>query len=329
MVRLVNIRQETEKAVLAHYELDDGTVSKKAHWWPKSQITGHTPSDWILQEKMKADGVEAEIDRFGREIPSHVVVKLNETRERLLGHGFRESSKKPRLYYISMKVNFPEDKYGEIRIFVDFRGTEVIPISENMSGLTWCEKLGEYRLENLAEGMGFLHEVGFDWTKWNGFGTSPLETQEFFRDYWIQHLGLFGISARPTFDQPSVMVNKFEEASGTAAAELEHRMRETSEYVRSYSDEIKPFSKKEQWQHCRVCSRPGIPSGFWADALENWVREGVRLELHHVSYVPEVVIPVCKVCHTAIHSTDRYPHLKPEMTREQWIESRSRTNSGE
>jgi hypothetical protein len=322
MARLIDIERETEKAVLAFVELDDGTVSKRAHWWPKSHITGSTPADWIVQEKLKADAVEAEEDRFGRTIPADVMVKLDAIRERLLGLGFKESSKKPLLFFIPLRVNFPGDRKGAVTIFVDFRGSSVISIAEDISGLTWCGKLGEYRLENLAEGMPFFYECGFEWTQWNGFGNSPLETQEYFRDYMIHHLSLFDIPARPTFDQFTVMVDKYHEASGTPASELESRMRETSSYVRSYSDEIKPFSKKEQWLHCRVCERPGTPSGFWADALEDWIRKGARLELHHVSYVPEIVIPVCKVCHTAIHSTDRYPHLKPEMTREEWLQSK-------
>ena len=35
------------------------------------------------------------------------------------------------------------------------------------------------------------------------------------------------------------------------------------------------------------------------------------LVLHHISYNPEITIPVCPICHNRIHHTDKYPHLKP------------------
>jgi len=38
----------------------------------------------------------------------------------------------------------------------------------------------------------------------------------------------------------------------------------------------------------------------------------VEIEQHHVMYSPEVTIPVCKSCHTAIHADNgRYDSLNP------------------
>lgn len=37
---------------------------------------------------------------------------------------------------------------------------------------------------------------------------------------------------------------------------------------------------------------------------------------HHVSYIPEKIVPVCKSCHDIIHDeTSRYEHLRPDRTR--------------
>ncbi|EMA31441.1 hypothetical protein [Halobiforma nitratireducens] len=42
---------------------------------------------------------------------------------------------------------------------------------------------------------------------------------------------------------------------------------------------------------------------------------------HHVSYEPEELIWVCPTCHAQIHHTEQYKEYKPDMTRQEWLDS--------
>lgn len=38
--------------------------------------------------------------------------------------------------------------------------------------------------------------------------------------------------------------------------------------------------------------------------------------LHHISYIPEVTVPMCSECHTKLHQENPFlSHLDPDMTR--------------
>lgn len=45
---------------------------------------------------------------------------------------------------------------------------------------------------------------------------------------------------------------------------------------------------------------------------------GSRIELHHVSYEPEITIPLCHSCHGEVHSNNEYEELQPDMKRVEW-----------
>lgn len=45
-----------------------------------------------------------------------------------------------------------------------------------------------------------------------------------------------------------------------------------------------------------------------------------RIEEHHVSYEPEITLPLCKVCHSEVHSKDEYRGFQPNMKRVEWEE---------
>lgn len=45
-----------------------------------------------------------------------------------------------------------------------------------------------------------------------------------------------------------------------------------------------------------------------------------RVEEHHVSYAPEITLPLCKPCHSDIHSKDKYRGFQPNMKRIEWEE---------
>jgi len=44
----------------------------------------------------------------------------------------------------------------------------------------------------------------------------------------------------------------------------------------------------------------------------------LRIEGHHVSYEPEIKMPLCKSCHSDVHFTDQYEPFKPDMKRTEW-----------
>jgi hypothetical protein len=51
----------------------------------------------------------------------------------------------------------------------------------------------------------------------------------------------------------------------------------------------------------------------YADAFNN------RISQHHVSYIPEITVPVCDRCHGIIHrDTDELEAFEPEMKRKEW-----------
>ena len=324
MAKITSIMRETEKAVLAYFIDENENISNRTHWFPRSAlgIDGEI-ADWLFRKVSTEDLIEEENDRFGRTISPQIVSKLNSYSRKLTNLGFRESKKKKWLFYMYLNLDHPSG--DDLTVFVDFRGSEVMPIYELTCALVYVSDLGEFRIEATENDTAFIIDKGLlTWTKWNGFGASPSDTQSYISSFIREYLSFHNIPTRETFDQFSVKREKYEEFHDTDADKLERKVRDASEYFEEYSNAIKRFSKKEQWEKCRICSKIGIPSGYWASAIKGWEEEGVRLELHHVSYIPEIVIPVCKSCHSEIHYSEKFLHLKPEMKREEWLEITSR-----
>lgn len=43
-----------------------------------------------------------------------------------------------------------------------------------------------------------------------------------------------------------------------------------------------------------------------------------QTEEHHVSYEPEITLPLCSSCHGEVHQDGRYEPLQPDMKRSEW-----------
>ena len=86
--------------------------------------------------------------------------------------------------------------------------------------------------------------------------------------------------------------------------------------------QVEEFSPKRLWEKCRLCGVDGISKHSSPSSVLEWYENEGKLEMHHVSYIPEVVIPVCKKCHVKIHHSEEYEHLKPEMSRQEWVSNK-------
>jgi len=73
---------------------------------------------------------------------------------------------------------------------------------------------------------------------------------------------------------------------------------ETFREIDNLNDVLSEIHLLQEWYIDDVCPVCGEVIGF--DYHEH----------HHISYYPEITIPVHKKCHITIHNTDSYPHLK-------------------
>jgi hypothetical protein len=55
-------------------------------------------------------------------------------------------------------------------------------------------------------------------------------------------------------------------------------------------------------------------------------RDGVAIEMHHVSRNPEKVIPLCTKCHRGVELGSLRPDLKPEMSRGAFVKLKRQQN---
>jgi hypothetical protein len=317
---ITDIYMESEKALFGTLILDDGTKHEKVVI-PKSQIKNDgTLTPWIVEQKLKELSVGPGIDRFGRPVAAFVMRKVQRIGTQLKEFGFRESKNKPDLYYMTLHSH---EFVGKIMVFADLRGSEVVPIYEETCPLIWAQFDRNYRLESIKkddfELFTLLFEEELIWSKWDGFGTSPQDTEEYFC-YLVMHmLELKGIPSRRTYDFFSVSSQVHHEYSETDAAKQAKAMSEYSSYLEQFMNEVKKQNRSNLWQECRICRLTGISKSSHPESVLHWFEEGVKLEMHHVSYIPEVVIPLCKKCHDLVHHSEEYAHLKPEMKRIEWL----------
>ena len=320
--KLVKIYGESENAKRGTVELSNGRTLQDL-WIPNSQLSPDgTLSDWILKQKMEEASIEGFVDRFGRFVTADVARRIHWIGGELEDLGFRESKKKQHLYYLRIHKN---DKIGDVTVFADMRGSEVVPIFDETCPMIYCSFDRSFRLESLErnEWSFKLHnEEKLVWSEWNGYGISPRETDEYF-SYLVMHiLDLRGIPSRRTYDVASVQADDFEEYVGTLAEKESVAMREYNSYFSKFMKQVEEFSPKRLWKKCRLCGVDGISKHSSPSSVLEWYENEGKLEMHHVSYIPEVVIPVCKKCHVKIHHSGEYEHLKPEMSRQEWIENR-------
>lgn len=329
MARLEDVYRETEKALFGTLVMDDGTRYEEVVI-PKSQIRPDgTLNEWIVKQKLADLSIGSDEDRFGRPIPRHINRIIKGYGRDLVEIGFREAQKKPNLFFLKLRPDIP----GGLMIFADLRGSEIVPITELTMPLIWCKFDRKYRLESLevsdqSYGQHFIlhEEAAMKWSIWDGFGTSPMDTSDYFCNFFRNLLELKGIPSRVTADVFSVHRQAIEENSNTVAEKQANAMGEYSSYIEEYNKQIKEVHNSNRWDRCRLCGVLGLAKYNSKSSILEWHESGTKLEMHHVSYVPEVVMPVCKSCHVKIHNSNEYTHLKPEMTRKKWLEMKSKSN---
>ena len=77
-----------------------------------------------------------------------------------------------------------------------------------------------------------------------------------------------------------------------------------------------PESTVTEVESCIIC---GIFR--WTEDIVEGIKStgGTFLEIHHISYEPEVKVPLCESCHWRVHNEGGfYDHLMPEQTRMNW-----------
>ena len=155
MAKITSIMRETEKAVLAYFIDENENISNRTHWFPRSAlgIDGEI-ADWLFRKVSTEDLIEEENDRFGRTISPQIVSKLNSYSRKLTNLGFRESKKKKWLFYMFLNLDHPSG--DDLTVFVDFRGSEVMPIYELTCALVYVSDLGEFRIEATENDTAFI-----------------------------------------------------------------------------------------------------------------------------------------------------------------------------
>jgi hypothetical protein len=81
-------------------------------------------------------------------------------------------------------------------------------------------------------------------------------------------------------------------------------------------NEFDPEKTATELESCVIC---GVFR--WTEELAKGINTtgGTFLEIHHISYVPEIKIPLCESCHWRVHNeAGFFDHLKPEQTRMNW-----------
>jgi len=212
------------------------------------------------------------VDKFGRPIYGKVFTRLKRQGAVLEENGYRESQKKPNLFYRK------DPSCG--MFFADMRGTEDIPVWEDTSPLFYWQSNSEVapwlRRRHIKNELIKLFHSGcpcrlasndlFDTVEFSGAGYAAIYESE-------------GI-----FDWPDgycKFCGKDFQAEG--------------EFCSEKCKELHEDSKKTP---CPVCNRK----------LSEYDDGVIR---HHVKYFPAEICLVHRSCHNKIHFSDLFPHLRP------------------
>lgn len=212
----------------------------------------------------------------GRPIFQHIYRKIVAIGERLVEMDWKESYNKPNLFY---------KKFGEVMVFADMRGTEIIPIWEAPHPLIYAGR-GEA-----------------DWKRRYAINqtTDELYSREIEYRFSFPDLhepdGLFFGPEEELPDGSCKMCNK----------EIKDPEREGGLFCTDHCE--KAFAqlmelRREESEHDVKCALCGKPLGKWDNDTI----------LHHITYEPEEkTIHVCRSCHMKIHSNfEKYPDLAPK-----------------
>jgi len=83
-----------------------------------------------------------------------------------------------------------------------------------------------------------------------------------------------------------------------------------------------------QHNHCDIQLCHNLTSETLEGTLEYVTPEvtelSKRTEEHHVSYEPEITLPLCSTCHGKVHTEGQYEAFQPDMKRTEWDRKKAR-----
>lgn len=218
-------------------------------------------------------------DKFGRQIYPKTFLVLKKYGELLAGLGWKESLRKPNLFY---RV------FHEITVFADMRGTKIIPIWEDPSPLMYVSAKNHQDWErrramrNAVEELdssGIPHRFSF-------YDEAELEGL-FFGDPDVLPDGKCKLCGKE-FSHDSLFCSEKCEDTNSQLEKLRMEVRARANNV-----------------ECAVCGK----------TVKEWGKDYI---MHHVDYDEEKTIPVCRSCHPFVHSRhEDYPDLAPRKPKPQ------------
>ena len=297
----------------------------------------------ILLDERMGWGVDMKaVDKFGRKISEKTFKEIEKIGEKLSEIGYVESFGKPNLFRLSD---------GKITFFADLRGTRVVPIWENSRPLIYWHvndkgaRDDEQLIELLLEHCEKLYSQGVAWC------FSFPETDEP-GGYIYDHFGLirklsqikfndsefiFGVEVSEPYDNPTkrcYFCRKLLASSNSFFCSDKHARQL---YSRLMHERAIGLSDKIV-RSCFIC---GQKETFTTNldgrlSFQEFEREPVEslaiftsgdIEMHHISRIPDRVIPLCSECHHKVHTELLRPDLKPEMTRREFFRARKKMSA--
>ncbi len=247
-------------------------------------------------------------DKFNREIPAPVYQKLLAIGKNLERRGFKESSKKPNLFYRNS---------GDGVVFADMRGTEDVPIWENPVPLIYFGKEELWRRTRLRESIIkelSTEQIPYRFSFYSGSASFELvesgdvyELDTIHREAFADNLFrlFWGV-----FDDPPDGYCK------TCGGDFQKDLYFCSKKCEN-EGAIDAFLRSvDMAPSCQICNikELALPYPEFNEYLSNnSIRYVKRLLTHHISYPvegsAERTIRVCPKCHSRIHNSEE-PALK-------------------
>lgn len=237
-------------------------------------------------------------DKFGRQLYGKVWSQLCENGAKLKQAGYWECTKKPNLF---MK------KEGDFSLYADMRGTEEVPIWDDTRPLFYAypkdrKEAGKHQTEAIrqiiASEIYRLHSIGID-VRLSFCAECEPNGQN------------FGVYYRcVNCDEP------FGHVSQKSYCDKCMAQYETERLAKDIRESAVGLNRAGK---CSICGQRILNKGEIVGIKQNLgkeveIREG---EVHHMHYIPERTIYVCRQCHSKIHhSTDPfYCQFRAEMPR--------------
>lgn len=209
-------------------------------------------------------------DKFGNEIYRKVFERLLIKGQILSINGYTESHDKPNMFY---------KKLPEGILFADMRGTDMVPIWEDMSPL-------------------FYWKFGEDVPMWKRRRIIEHEFGQLSKD---------GCECRLSEEGDGDTTEEFTTSTTIEGGTIRWLVGGDGYCIQCGKDmqSDASFCSKECADACEEALKVQCP-------LCGGRFEPEQIVKHHTSYDPEITIQICRGCHNTIHKSDKLLHLKPE-----------------